>query len=112
MTRKVKLIYFRRNSRLSLILSSFSVCLQEQNEHYTLAVIQKSSFMTFPLLTIPFRRATDAEMNSYLVRLIAEFKDTVGPLSLLSVICRVQFQSKLALSFPSTRSCNNDIRLT
>lgn len=55
----------------------FSLQFQVEDNLSTLSVIQQSEFMTFPLLTLPFRAATELEMNSYLIHLIQEFQHGV-----------------------------------
>ncbi len=55
----------------------FSLQFQLKDPTSTLSVIQQSEFMTFPLLSLPFRTATDTEMNCYLIHLIQEFQNGV-----------------------------------
>ena len=44
----------------------FSLQFQLKDPTSTLSVIQQSEFMTFPLLSLPFRTATDTEMMNEL----------------------------------------------
>ena len=47
-------------------MNSFSICLEkeneENNESYRLRIIQKSSFLTIPLLSLPFSTCSDEDM--------------------------------------------------
>ena len=109
MRRKRQRRFFRKSLFPCFHSYSFSVHLQKQDEKYILAVIQQSSFMTFPLLIIPFRRATELEMNRYLVCLITKLQNMVIYTSIF-LSARKLCQSAENPFLSNTKNYRNGIR--
>ena len=70
-------------------MNSFSICLEkeneENNESYCLRIIQKSSFLTIPLLSLPFSTCSDEDMIRYLRSIILAYQNGV----IIGIICLV-----------------------
>ncbi|CBK21004.2 uncharacterized protein [Blastocystis hominis] len=56
---------------------TFSICLEplEEDGSQLLKVVQVSSFMSFPLISLPFRQANDSQLISYLLSLVRLYQD-------------------------------------
>ena len=44
----------------------------------TLSVIQQSFFLTLPLISLPFRKATNEEITAHLVSIIRKYQEAVS----------------------------------
>ena len=70
-------------------MNSFSICLEkeneENNESYRLRIIQKSSFLTIPLLSLPFSTCSDEDMILYLRSIILSYQNGV----IIDILCLV-----------------------
>ena len=70
-------------------MNSFSICLEkeneENNESYRLRIIQKSSFLTIPLLSLPFSTCSVEDMIRYLRSIILSYQNGV----IIDILCLV-----------------------
>ena len=56
---------------------SLQIVLQGDEENKALSIIQKSNFLTLPLISLPFRSATNEETTYHLVSIIQNYQNGV-----------------------------------
>ncbi|KAK8822376.1 hypothetical protein WA577_005540 [Blastocystis sp. JDR] len=81
------------NSELYGGLFSLQIVLQGDEENKALSIIQKSNFLTLPLISLPFRSATNEETTDHLVSIIQNYQN--GTRNEEMIRTTFQFNAKL-----------------